>query len=60
MGNSQENKYDLPKYEWVWVGNHNGLDLYRRTSDGLIAERRRIAVDHRFSMNTEKQIYKMR
>jgi|JI9StandDraft_2_1071091.scaffolds.fasta_scaffold1385010_1 hypothetical protein len=49
MGNSQDLKLELPKYDWTWVGNHNGLDLYRRQSDGLISEKRRIVLDHRFT-----------
>lgn len=54
MGNSQAEQYELPKYDWVWVGNHNGLDLYRRNNDGIVAERRKIVLDSRFSINNEK------
>lgn len=60
MGNSQQDKYELPKYEWVWAGNHNGLDIYKRESDGLQAEKRRIVLDPRFTLENEKQIYKLR
>ena len=60
MGNKQENQYELPKFDWDWFGNHNGLDLYKRRSDGLLAEKRRIVLDHRFTYEQEREIYKLR
>lgn len=53
MGNKEPNRTSLPSYDWQLKGNHNGLDLYQR-NDGLIAERRRVTLDHHFDINTEK------
>ena len=59
MGNSHTSKNELPKYTWEEVGNSNGIDLFRR-KDGLVAERRRITLDHRFNLDHEKDVYKKR
>lgn len=59
MGNKTPTKDDLPRYDWKIDGNVNGLDLYRR-KDGVIAERRKIKLDHRFGIEEEKKIYKVR
>ena len=37
MGNGQTQSHSLPKYDWIWMSNHTGIDLYKRQPDGLIA-----------------------
>ena len=60
MGNSHNDPNELPKYQWKQIDNCNGVDLFQRSNDGLVAERRKLSLDHHFSLDKEQRIYKMR
>ena len=50
----------LPAYEWTWLANENGLELYQEKQQQWIAEKRRITLDNRYSTNSEDEIYQYR
>ena len=49
MGNGESVNSEGSPQKWSYYGNHNGIDLYRR-ADGLILEKRKITLDHRFDL----------
>ena len=59
MGNSTPAQQSQG-YDWDWLTNENGLELYKNKLNGLVAEKRLVVLDNRFSWEKEKEIYDYR
>lgn len=60
MGNDTGKEKSEPKFEWERVGNENGVEIFKRKEDGVLAEKRTVNLDGRYSMDTENNIYDFR